>query len=86
MGDNDATELAGQVRQIIAEEIDMDADEIDDSANFADEYDADSMSLIQVFSRIERELKVPVPQQEMENMTSLRAVTDIVRKYAGAEV
>jgi acyl carrier protein len=71
-----------RVREIIAEEIEMDADEIEESAGFVDEYEADSMSVIQVFGRVERELGVAIPQEEMKNMTDLNAAYEIVGKYA----
>ena len=71
-----------RVREIIAEEIEMDADEIEESASFVDEYEADSMSVIQVFGRVERELGVAIPQEEMKNMTDLNAAYEIVGKYA----
>jgi acyl carrier protein len=71
-----------QVREIIAEEIEMDPDEIEESKSFVDEYEADSMSVIQVFGRVERELGVAIPQEEMKNMTDLNAAYQIVGKYA----
>lgn len=75
-------DMKRQVREIIAEEIEMDADELEESASFIDEYEADSMSVIQVFGRIERELGVAIPQEEMKNMTDLNAAYEIVGKYA----
>ncbi|HZB31723.1 MAG TPA: acyl carrier protein [Streptosporangiaceae bacterium] len=71
-----------QVREIIAEEIEMDPGDLDESASFVDEYEADSMSVIQVFGRLERELGVVIPQEEMQNMTDLNAAYEIVGKYA----
>ena len=71
-----------RVREIIAEEIEMEADDIEESASFVDEYEADSMSVIQVFGRVERELGVAIPQEEMKNMTDLNAAYQIVGKYA----
>jgi acyl carrier protein len=71
-----------QLRKIIAEEIEMEPDELEETASFVDEYEADSMSVIQVFGRVERELGVAIPQEEMRNMTDLHAAYEIVGKYA----
>ena len=75
-------DMRRQVREIIAEEIEMDPDELEETASFVDEYEADSMSVIQVFGRVERELGVAIPQEEMRNMTDLNAAYEIVGKYA----
>lgn len=75
-------DMQRQLREIIAEEIEMDPDELEETASFIDEYEADSMSVIQVFGRVERELGVAIPQEEMRNMTDLNAAYEIVGKYA----
>ncbi len=75
-------QMRQQVREIIAEEIEMDPGDLEESASFVDEYEADSMSVIQVFSRVERELGVAIPQEEMQNMTDLNTAYEIVGKYA----
>jgi acyl carrier protein len=82
MATSEAADIKQRVHEIVAEEIEVEVDELDVTANFADEYEADSMSLIQVFGRIERELGVQIPQEEMDNMTDLQTVDEIVGKYA----
>jgi acyl carrier protein len=82
MATSEVGDIKQRVHEIIAEEIEMDVGELDQTASFIDEYGADSMSLIQVFGRIERELGLQIPQEEMDNMTDLQTVDEIVGKYA----
>ena len=82
---SDTGDMNERVKVIVAEEIDVETEELDETANFVEEYDADSMSLIQTFSRIERELKVPVPQEEINNMTDLQSIQRIVGEYSEKE-
>ncbi|GGW61776.1 acyl carrier protein [Streptomyces xantholiticus] len=74
------------IRSIVAEELELESSEVDDSTSFVDGYAADSLSLIQVFARIERELHVSVPQEEMNNMVDIRATQAIVARYAGEPI
>jgi acyl carrier protein len=74
-----------KVRTIVEQELDLEDENITESASFVDDYDADSMSLIQVLARIERELGVKVPPDEYEEMRSLGAVYEVVARHAGWE-
>lgn len=80
-----ASRLDGQIRLIVAQELELDPAELTETASFVDDYDADSLSLIQVFARIERELGMSIPQNEMPNMTDLRAIHTIVERYTDGE-
>jgi acyl carrier protein len=86
MAVTDPNEQLELIRNIVAEELELEASELDDSNSFIDGYGADSLSLIQVFARIERELHVSVPQEEMDNMVDIRATQAIVARYAGESV
>lgn len=74
-----------KVRTIVEQELDLEDENITETASFVDDYDADSMSLIQVLARIERELGVKVPPDEYEQMSSLGAVYEVVARNAGWE-
>ncbi|MEN3359367.1 MAG: acyl carrier protein [Mycobacteriales bacterium] len=78
-------ELADGIRRIVAEELEVPLDELTDSADFVDEYDADSLSLITVVARIEKELGVAVPRDRFEDMSNLDGVFAVVAEHAGRE-
>lgn len=80
-----AVGLRRRIREIVAEELELELAELDDSADFVDDYDADSLSLITVVSRIEKELDVAVPKSELENLTNLEQVFAAVEQYAAPE-
>jgi len=74
-----------KVKTIVEQELDLEDEDITETASFVDDYDADSMSLIQVVARIERELGVKVPPDEYEQMRSLGGVYEVVARHAGWE-
>jgi acyl carrier protein len=79
----DVTVLHERVREIILEELELEPAELTATGHFVDDYDADSLSLITIVARIEKELGVAVPQDEMENMPNLDGVFEVIARYAG---
>ncbi|MFF9677094.1 acyl carrier protein [Streptomyces eurythermus] len=67
-------ELRDQVAAIVTEELELEDGELTDEGHFVDEYESDSLTLITVVSRIEKELGVVVPKEELESLVTLRAL------------
>jgi acyl carrier protein len=81
----DVSVLPEKIRGIIDQELELEPGELTQTGHFIDDYDADSLSLITIVARIEKELGVIVPQDELPNMANLEAVFDVVGRYAGKE-
>jgi acyl carrier protein len=81
----DVSVLQEKIREIITQEFELEPGELTRSGHFIDDYDADSLSLITIVARIEKELGVVVPQDELPNMANLEGVFDVVDRYAGKE-
>lgn len=77
-------ELKQSIRQIVAEELELDPAELTDSADFVEEYDADSLSLITVVARIEKEVGIVVPRDRFAEMSTLDDVFAVVAEHTGA--
>ena len=71
-------DAVAEIRSIVVDELELDLppEELDETAHLVDVYGADSLSLINVFSRIERELGIFIPQEEKGGLTTLRAITE----------
>jgi acyl carrier protein len=74
-----------ELREIVAEVLELEPDEITDGADFVEEYGADSLRAIEILARIEKRYRVEIPQSELPRMQNLRAVCDEVARYAGWE-
>lgn len=70
--------------EIIAQELELEASEFTLTGHFVDDYDADSLALIAVVARIEKELGVAIPKTELVKMVDLRAVFTLIEAYDGA--
>jgi acyl carrier protein len=76
-------DIREKVRDIISQELELEPGELTETGHFIDEYDADSLSLITILARIEKELGVIVPQDELPNMPNLEGVYQVMDKLAG---
>lgn len=82
----DATEVrAGhleELREIAAEVLELEPEEITEGGDFVEDYDGDSLRAIEILARIEKQYKVEIPQEQLAEMTNLKAVYEIVAQYA----
>lgn len=72
-----------ELREIVAEVLEMEPEEVADTADFVEEYEADSLRAIEILARIEKKYKVEIPQAELNEMRSLKAVYEVVARYTG---
>lgn len=74
------------LREIVAEVLEIEPEEITETSDFAEEHDADSLRAIEILARIEKQYKVEIPQSELPSMVNLRAVYTVLAQYAGWQV
>ncbi|WP_207931022.1 acyl carrier protein [Streptomyces sp. 8K308] len=78
------SQLHTAVRSIVAEELEIEPEELTESANFEEEYEADSLSLLAIVARFEHELDVTIPSDRVGEMVSLEVVLKLVTEHSGA--
>ncbi|KWV31469.1 acyl carrier protein [Micromonospora rifamycinica] len=79
-GENERYE---QLREIIAEVLEVETDELTDTGDFAEEYQADSLRAIEILARIDKEFKVEIPQSELPELRNLKTTYEAVARHAG---
>jgi acyl carrier protein len=67
-----------KLREITAEVLELEPDELTDEADFVEEYDADSLRAVELASRIEKVFKIEIPQDKLPEMTNLKSVYALV--------
>lgn len=72
-----------ELRNLVAEVLELEHEELTDDGDFVDEYGADSLRAIEILARIEKRYKVEIPQAELPNMSNLQAVYAVVAQRAG---
>ena len=64
-----------KVRDIIAEQIDVETDEVTAESNIVDDFGADSLDVVDLISSVEDEFDVQIPDEKVEG---IKTVGDIV--------
>lgn len=73
-----AAERAGQIRSIVCEVLGIDDGELTDTALFAEDLGADSLTRLELLATLEVELDVEVDESEFERLVNLAAVYDVL--------
>jgi acyl carrier protein len=76
-----SNDLKEKLRAIVAEVAEL--DEVPDSTPFKD-LGIDSMMAIEIVSEIERAYGIKVPEEELEKISDLQSVVDLVQGKLGA--
>ncbi|MCQ8186831.1 acyl carrier protein [Streptomyces rugosispiralis] len=72
-----------ELREIVAEVLEVEPEEITETGSFVEEHEADSLRAIEILARIEKKYKIDIPQSELPQMENLKAVYDVVAAQAG---
>ncbi|MFR8172244.1 MAG: acyl carrier protein [Marvinbryantia sp.] len=68
-----------KLQKIIAEVMNMDADEITTDMTFVDDIGADSLDVYQIIMGIEEEFDIEIPAEEAEKIVSVGDAVEAIR-------
>jgi acyl carrier protein len=71
----DSMETADKVREIISQQLDVDASQIKDEAQFIDDLGADSLAIVELVLAFEEQFDIEIPDEDTEK---IRTVGDAV--------
>jgi acyl carrier protein len=69
---------------ILAEELEIDPAELSPAADFVETYGADSLTVLAVIARIERDLGILIPTEEAAEMTTFEAALALAERHRAA--
>jgi acyl carrier protein len=71
-----------ELREIVADVLELESGELTDTGDFVDDYDADSLRAIEILARIEKRYSIEIPQSDLAEVRNLKAVYEMVARYA----
>jgi acyl carrier protein len=74
------TEQDEILRAIVIDVLELEPEELTDTSSFIDDHDADSLLAIEILARIEKDLGVAIPQDDLTQMTNLDGVRSVVSR------
>ncbi|WP_326415444.1 acyl carrier protein [Amycolatopsis sp. H20-H5] len=78
-------ELRENVRSIVADVLEVEPAELTDNGSFGEDYDADSLLIIEMFARFERNLGIKIPQGDLVELDNLPAAYALVAQHSAQE-
>lgn len=79
---NDTDNSISRVRAIVAEILALSPDEIDDTADLFNQYQADSLNLIEIVAQVEKQYQVVLPLDELPQARTITALYDLLTRQA----
>ncbi|MBM7549438.1 acyl carrier protein [Peptoniphilus gorbachii] len=67
-----------RILEIIAEQFNMDVNELDEDMNFQEDLNADSIELVELVMTIEEEFETEVSEDDLEKLKTIGDVIDFV--------
>lgn len=68
-----------RIKEIIAEQLSVDAAEIKPETSFKDDLGADSLDLFEVVMSLEEEYEVEIPPEEVSNLNTVAEVIEYLK-------
>ncbi|GAA3892872.1 hypothetical protein GCM10023084_52110 [Streptomyces lacrimifluminis] len=67
-----------QLRDLVADVLDLDVAEVTDDAHFVDDLDVDSLMALEITVRLEKEYGVRLAETELASITSLQSTYELL--------
>jgi acyl carrier protein len=70
-----------KVRDTIAEQLSIDANDINMESSFIDDLGADSLDIVELIMALETEFDIEIPDEDAEKITTVGSVVDYIKAH-----
>ena len=75
------TTMPEKMREIIAEQLSVDASEIELTSNFKEDLEADSLDLFELVMALEEEYDVEIPSEDLEKIATVEDIIEYLKAH-----
>ena len=72
--------MLDKIREIVVEQLGVDADQVTPEANFVDDLGADSLDTVELIMAFEEEFDVEIPDTDAEKIKTVQDVIDYIEE------
>ena len=73
--------IDGRVKKIVAEQLGVKEEDIQNSASFVEDLGADSLDTVELVMALEEEFETEIPDEDAENITTVQHAIDYIEKH-----
>ena len=73
-------DISEKLKQIVAAQLKIEADSIEDSTDIVDDLGADSLDIVEILMVIEEQFGVTIPDEEVEQLITVQDVANEIEK------
>ena len=70
-----------RVKEIVAEQLGRDVNEVTDAASFIDDLGADSLDIVELVMAMEDEFGIEIPDEEAEKIKTVKYVVEYIKAH-----
>ncbi len=74
-----------KVKQIIVDQLGVNAEEVTDEASFIDDLGADSLDTVELVMALEEEFDIEIPDEDAEKITKVATAIEYIKKHSKKE-
>lgn len=69
-----------KIKEIIVDQMSIDADKVTEDASFIDDLGADSLDIVELIMTFEEEFDMEIPDEEAEKITTVGSVYEYIKQ------
>jgi acyl carrier protein len=77
-----SADVVQKVKDIIVEQLGVDAAQVTESAKFVEDLSADSLDTVELIMALEEEFKIEIPDEEAEKIVSVGDAINYIKAHA----
>ena len=71
-----------KVKEIVAEQLGKDINEVTENASFIEDLGADSLDIVELVMKMEEEFSIEIPDEEAEKIKTVNDVVQYIKNHA----
>ncbi len=74
-------EILEKIKEIVADQLGIDEDEVEPEASFIDDLGADSLDIVELIMAFEEEFDLEIPDEDAEKITTVQDAIDYINEH-----